>query len=76
MVIRLFRVLLGPALALAILLGAQTAGAARLGDTYEESSRPLPPFPHNGAEHWVNSEPLQPGDLLGHVVLIEVWTTS
>ena len=76
MAIRLSRVLLPPALAVAILVGAQTAGAAGIEDTSDAPARTLPPFPHNGVEHWVNSEPLHTGDLLGQGLLIEVWTTS
>ena len=38
--------------------------------------RPIPEFPNQGPEAWVNSQPLKVADLRGKVVLIEVWTTS
>lgn len=37
-------------------------------------SRPLPEFTHKGPGDWINSPPLTRKDLIGKVVLIDVWT--
>jgi len=35
----------------------------------------LPKFPNPNPDYWINSKPLQPEDLKGRVVLVEVWTS-
>ena len=36
---------------------------------------PLPPFPSQSKELWLNTPPLKTTDLKGQVVLIEIWTS-
>ncbi len=37
-------------------------------------SEPLPEFTQTSADRWLNSPPLRVSDLLGKVVLLDVWT--
>lgn len=39
------------------------------------AGRPMPDFPHQRADAWINSPPLSRADLTGQVVLIEIWTS-
>ncbi len=58
------------------MFGAPTGEAVRLSSKYEIKPRPMPEFPYDSAEVWVNSEPMKAADLLGNVVLLEIWTTA
>ncbi len=39
-----------------------------------EESRALPQFSHQSADEWINSQPLGVEDLLGKVLIVDVWT--
>ncbi len=58
------------------MFGAGTGEAVRLSAKYEIKPRPMPEFPYDSAEVWVNSEPMKAADLLGKVVMLEIWTTA
>lgn len=49
---------------------------AESADSFAVEPRPMPEFPSQADRDWLNSEPLQPEDLRGDVVLLEIWTTA
>ena len=66
------------ALMLGLLAGLLLLPAWALGDgMVDKPARPdkMPRFLHKTPEVWINSKPLQPEDLQGEVVLVEVWTS-
>ncbi len=58
------------------MFGVRTGEAVRLSAKYEITPRPMPEFPYDSAEVWINSDPIKAADLLGQVVMLEIWTTA
>ena len=58
----------------AVLLWAGLSLASRFPGRGDVTNRPLPEFPTQDSNLWINAAPIAASDLKGHVVLLDVWT--